>query len=400
MGTDASAFGYSAWAGGVRGTAIGTQAVSGGRDSTALGSYATAQYDESTAIGTGATTWRANQVMIGTQNNNYAMPGLAPGGNYVGKAYQNPGINGTRVITTDAQGNLGTSFDPDALQNSISQLGAGIAAQSSMAAALSAVPTYVAAEDEFGRCGVGAGGTSGQGAAALGCAIKLGDRVHLNGAIAIGPSTDYGYGTLSGTTGRIGITFPLGTIQKKKTPAAVDDQAIAALVSQRDAQIDQLNKQINQLQSQIQQLTTKAKGEAPNAQTDQQVKALQTQLTALQAKLADSQQLTTANAELSARVKELESQIKALQKAAASPAISASEQKTIQTLEDRLNKQDSLIQKLMDKLQTMSPLKGKPPEAVAPTAAPATSSSAPQIKPIFMATSVQSDQSQSSPPSQ
>jgi trimeric autotransporter adhesin len=109
-------------------------AVATGADATAVGYGSSAAYANSTAIGGGATTTRAGQVMIGTAANTYTMPGVTSAASRA--AQSGP----TRVLTTDAAGNIATSnVDINRIGADISNLRSetrkGIAAAMSMTAA-------------------------------------------------------------------------------------------------------------------------------------------------------------------------------------------------------------------------------------------------------------------------
>jgi len=322
------------------------------------------------------------------------MPGLTNNGNFVGKAYQS---GSTRAITTDAQGNLGTSYD---LDKGFRGLAAGINSMGAMTAAMSALPTYVGSQDEWGRCGVGGGGIGGGvGAAAFGCAVRIGDRMHLNGAMAIGPSQDYDAGTTSPLTGRIGLTFPLGVIHKtKSTTVAVlpNGESVAKAIGERDQQIAMLTKQIGDLQSRINGLTPIAANEKPNAATDALVRDLQAQVQALREKLAATSGVTSTNAQLLDRIKELEAQMGQLRRASlAQPGSLSASSTSMQSLEQRINEQDTLIKTLMQRLKSVTTFAApelKPPAASSPAPQPpaarmspfnpsATSRSIPPVQP-------------------
>jgi autotransporter adhesin len=103
-------------------------AVAVGADATAVGYGASAAHANSTAIGRGATTTRAGQVMIGTSDNTYTMAGVASAASRA--AQTGP----TRVLTTDASGNIaasnidlaGMSSDIAGLRGDISELSGDI----------------------------------------------------------------------------------------------------------------------------------------------------------------------------------------------------------------------------------------------------------------------------------
>jgi len=88
--------------------AIGLSAQANAVNSLALGAFALANatHDRSTAIGYQASTTRADQVMIGTVNRTYTLPGLPT-------AASNAAQSGSKFyVTVDAQGNLGYITTP------------------------------------------------------------------------------------------------------------------------------------------------------------------------------------------------------------------------------------------------------------------------------------------------
>jgi hypothetical protein len=238
-GADASAFGFKA-------TATGSKSV-------AIGTGATAAFDRSVAIGPGATTTAPNQVVIGTTGSRLTLPGVASEGAFVGSANQE---GETRMLTTDGKGNIGTStFDPLGIENSIRSLGVAVKTAGAMASAFSAVPQLVASSDETMRCGAGIGSMSGSIATALGCAVKLNQDspVHLNAAISLASSVDYGYGSFAPYSGRIGFSIPLGPRQKSSR-----GRKSAADVKDAKLQMTELNnvqsKEIARLRDEIEKL--------------------------------------------------------------------------------------------------------------------------------------------------
>jgi uncharacterized coiled-coil protein SlyX len=235
-GTNVISIGTNAQANGVNASAFGAGAIATATNSLALGGAAAAVTYGSTALGQGATTNRLNQVAIGTQINQYQLPGLAPGGQYIGTTYQNTQaqLGNGRFVTTDSLGTLGTtSFSINQLLSSIQ----GVAAST---AALSALPTTTLGPDETMRCGFGSGAYGNNGAGAFGCAAKINEAFYLNfgGALA-GPS--YFNGSV---VGKVGFSFPIGRSAKTKK----DEE------NKLDQQLDQLNaltQEISKLKNQI-----------------------------------------------------------------------------------------------------------------------------------------------------
>ena len=119
------------------------------------------------------------------------------------------------------------------------------------------------------RCGVGTGGYGSEYAISAGCAVRIADRLHLNGALAYAPSVNYQYGSTPSVAGRLGFSFPLGriakpsskptaeaskelsnvqgTIQKIQAEVKFDLEALPRGVISRDNQIAILKTQLDKL---------------------------------------------------------------------------------------------------------------------------------------------------------
>ena len=133
-----------------------------------------------------------------------------------------------------------------------------------------------------------------------GCAARVADRLHVNGAIAYTPSVDYEFGSTPSVGGRVGFSFPLGKVNKPKQELAKLDhghqQAMAKLVDQRDDQIANLTEQLEKLQQsagsseaneqliallreRIEELEDeKQQADAENQRQDDKIKQLETKL--------------------------------------------------------------------------------------------------------------------------
>ena len=103
------------------------------------------------------------------------------------------------------------------LEGAARGLGRAVETSGAIASAMSAIPEVTLQEDEPMRCGVGTGGFGRQYAFSAGCAVRVGDRLHLNGALSYSPSVDYNYGSTPSVAGRLGFSFPLGRIAKTTT---------------------------------------------------------------------------------------------------------------------------------------------------------------------------------------
>ena len=238
-GNPGTAIGAFAEATGRHATAAGFQAKATWAESVAIGTGANAGFAGSVAIGPGATTTAPDQVVIGTSGSRLTIPGVAANGAFVGNANQS---GSTRILTTDGNGNVGTStIDPAQIESSIRSLGDAVTSAGAIASAFTAVPQVVGDPNEAMRCGAGLGGYGSSYAAALGCAVRVpNSSVHLNAALALTSSVDYGYDSTPSVAGRIGISVALGP--RPKSQPLTHDQA---------AELNELRRQIQEIKSKL-----------------------------------------------------------------------------------------------------------------------------------------------------
>ena len=262
--TNGLAIGTQSLANGTDVTALGAGATATGSKATAIGAGATATHARSTAIGAGAITTRPGQIMLGTGSSEITAPSLAGPGNQLLSA----GPDGTFQRT-----NIKTSTIPK-LESSARGLGQAVEASGAIASAMSAVPEVSLMDDEPVRCGVGTGGFGSQYAVAAGCAVRVADRLHLNGALSYTPSIDYRYGDTPSMAGRLGFSFPLWKVAKATTPPQVFEKTSAnqAYLSTLEDNIDQLKDDLQSRDDQIEALKSKldallnAQPESPTAE--------------------------------------------------------------------------------------------------------------------------------------
>ena len=272
IGSNVTAIGREARAEGfdTNAVAIGTRSLASGSEAVAIGADSQASFDRSIAIGIGATTTRSNQVVLGTSGSDVTIPALAG----EGSALVGAGADGTLTRS-------GISLrDMEQAVNNLAPAarGLGQAAESAgaMGAALSGLPEVSLNNDEPARCGVATGGYGSQYAVAGGCALRIADRIHLNGALAYSPSIDYVYGSTPSVAGRLGFSFPIGRISRASARAAEipadEQQTITAQLrrmeselSRREATIASLQQaneamgsRIATLESQVRQLLQRA----------------------------------------------------------------------------------------------------------------------------------------------
>ena len=230
-GVRSSAFGASATASGENSSSFGANSSASGRGASAFGSGATASFDGSTAIGEGAITTRANHLVLGRQSTEVTIPNLSGVGSGIVSADSDGTLRRLSVSGRQLENSINTKIPR--LEDAARGLGQAVQNVGAVAAALSAVPELTLQKDEPVRCGVGAGGFGSQYAAAAGCAARITNRVHVNGALSLAPSVNYAYGSTSSVAGRVGISFPLGPIHQDVT---ADSELISQLQEENKAQ--------------------------------------------------------------------------------------------------------------------------------------------------------------------
>jgi len=270
--TRASAFGFAANANGIDSTAIGANSEASGTNSTSLGKQSRAIAPNSTAIGFNSVATQPNQIVIGTNISKLTIPSLGQSGSFLGSANQN---GSTRLLSTDGEGNLGTTNISSsqveripAIESAMSKIGTAMNAGTSIALALSAVPTVSEDPREPIRCGIGTGGYGGTYAFGLGCAARVFNRLQINGGLSFAPPVDYGYGTTPKVGGRIGFSFPLGVVTPSSRSSAASsvgtiggtsDANTKAVIEQLRNDLDQQKQITAKLQQQLQALMANKK---------------------------------------------------------------------------------------------------------------------------------------------
>jgi len=320
IGTGAQALGFN-----TNGLAIGTNAFADGTDVTAVGAGARATGVRSTAIGAGATTTRDNQLVLGTANTEVTAPNLAGSGN--------------AIVEATGDGTLRRSgASVSQITNSIESVGVAVQTAGAMGAALSSVPEVSLAVDEPMRCGIGTGGWGSQYAIAGGCAVRLADRLHLNGAIAYAPSVDYSFGSTPSIAGRLGFSFPLGKINNGSTSnkpqeSSQDQRRIQESISSLQRDVQARDQRIEALKVQLDQLTSHRLAPADAATTDRVNALIATLKTRIEQLEKEKLQADTSNQRLHT---ELESH-----------------ERKIKDLESRLSAQETMFNRAMAQLQSM-----------------------------------------------
>ena len=236
--------------------------------------------------------------MIGSATTEVTVPNLAGSGTAIIAANEDGTLQRSAVSIGDLDNAVNKRLPK--LESAARSLGTAVEAAGAMGAALSSLPEVSLLPDEPMRCGFGTGGWGSQYSVAGGCAARIADRVHINGAIAYTPSVDYEFGSTPSVGGRLGFSFPIGKLNKPKQELAKLDhghqQAMAKLVDQRDQQIAKLSEQLEQLQQsagsseaneqliallreRIEELEAeKQQADAENQRQDDKIKQLETKL--------------------------------------------------------------------------------------------------------------------------
>jgi hypothetical protein len=308
--------------------AIGTGALADGTDVTALGAGAAATGTRSTALGAGARTTRDNQLMLGTATTEVTVPNLA--GNGSGMVFAND--DGTLKRSAVSPGQLDQAINSTIpkLESAARGLGQAVESAGAIAASMSAIPDVTLQDDEPMRCGVGTGGYGSQYAVSAGCAVRIADRLHLNGAVAYTPSIDYQYGSTPSVAGRLGFSFPLGRIDKNSDKPAAD-----------------ATKELSKVQGNLEQLQKDV------VSRDQQIAELREQLDKLLRRTPSQSQSpeNKASTELVAMLKQRIEQLDNEKKQSAAENVKQDEK--IQKLEARLAEQESMFQRAMNQLKSL-----------------------------------------------
>jgi hypothetical protein len=181
--------------------------------------------------------------------------------------------SGTELIGASSDGTLKrSSVSMDQMETAVNTkipklesaargLGRAVETSGAIASAMSAIPEVTLQEDEPMRCGVGTGGFGSQYAFSAGCAVRVGDRLHLNGALSYSPSVDYNYGSTPSVAGRLGFSFPLGRIAKASTTDEATQvegsDEIQKYLSEMEGNIDALQSDVELRDGQIDALKEK-----------------------------------------------------------------------------------------------------------------------------------------------
>ena len=206
---------------------------------------------------------------------------------------------------------------------------------------MSAVPEVSLGVDEPIRCGFGGGGYGSQYAVAAGCALRVANRLHLNGALSYAPSVDYGYGSTPSVAGRFGFSFPLGgSFKSKGTTTATNYKELLQATASSPQEWKQYQiavaTNITQLQSALAERDEEI--EALKGQHESEIKALKQQLEDRKRESAreDQQQ----NHLINSQQKQISSQQAAIQQ----------QQKQISMQQTQLNAVQQRLNKILERI--------------------------------------------------
>jgi hypothetical protein len=259
IGSGAQALGFN-----TNSLAVGAGAFADGTDVSAFGAGARATGTGSTALGAGAVTTRNNQIVLGTSSTQVTLPSLSGSGTALVAANGDGTLQRSSVSLNQIDQAVNITIPKlvnttiPKLESAAQGLGQAVESAGAIAAAMSAIPQVSLQDDEPARCGVGTGGWGSQYAVSAGCAVRVADRLHLNGAIAYTPSIDYQYGSTPSVAGRVGFSFPLGVVSRAKSPTtSADIAAVSSELSNLRQDVSNRDKQISLLKEQLQALINK-----------------------------------------------------------------------------------------------------------------------------------------------
>ena len=360
-----------------RGNILQTTAIKGSMSTVMANQDGTLKRTNTVEIEDGNTTINGKKIILGDEKSSINAPNLAGGGlietdkkgNLVGT-----NIDASNIIDNTQQISINTEQisdntsnihknrkDINKLKSAARSLGDAAEAAGAMGAALSGIPEVSLLPDEPIRCGIAGGGYGSQYAIAGGCAARIQDSLHINGAIAYSPTVDYHYGSTSSLAGRLGISFPLGGggAQKAAQPAERtsgenwmgDDTS-----SSSTPRTSSSTPPVQPLWYRTEVSQTIAKLQDDVSSRDEQIDELKTRLEQLiDAQESEIKEPDHANSELIAllqkRIQDLEHERQQ------SEEEDDRQNAQIKTLQQKLMDQETRFDALMQKLQSMLPSK-------------------------------------------
>ena len=216
-----------------------------------------------------------------------------------------------------------------------------------MGAALSGVPELSLLPDEPMRCGFAGGGYGSQYAIAGGCAARIKDSIHLNGAIAYAPSVDYSYGSTSSLAGRLGISFPIG----KSKSSSSNNTTTTTSPSTEPSDASSANTPADPLWYRTEVKQEISKLQVDLSSRDQQIQDLKTRLEQLMQAPSTNAPASQANDEIIALLKQRIAELEEEKKR--SEEEDQRQNAQIEALEKKLADQESRFEKMMKRIQSM-----------------------------------------------
>ena len=330
----------------------------------------------------GKTTVNGSNITLGDVNTQVQVPslsgrgdslvGVSNDGELFNSSFDPSVINDNRVLIIDNANQINQNIqqindntnnisknrkDINKLEGAARSLGDAAEAAGAMGAALSGIPEVSLLPEEPLRCGFAGGGFGSQYAIAGGCAARIKNSLHLNGAIAYSPTVDYHYGSTSSLAGRLGFSFPIGGggSQQSSTPKA--QPSGEDWTGNTSESMPKTNQQpssappVQPLWYRTEVKQTIAKLESDVSSRDEQIELLKSRLQ----KLIDDQKSNNGAAQeedeliaiLQKRITELEDE------KAESEAEDQRQNARIEELEDKLEAQESRFDALMDRVQSL-----------------------------------------------
>ena len=217
-----------------------------------------------------------------------------------------------------------------------------------MGAALSGVPELSLLPEEPMRCGFAGGGYGSQYAIAGGCAARIKDSIHLNGAIAYAPSVDYSYGSTSSLAGRLGISFPIG---KSKSSSSDNTTTTTSPSTEPSDSTTNNNTPADPLwyRTEVKQEISKLQDDLSSR--DEQIQDLKTRLEQMMQAPPTNGATSQANDEIVALLKQRIAELEEEKKR--SEEEDQRQNAQIEALEKKLADQESRFEKMMKRIQSM-----------------------------------------------
>ena len=334
----------------------------------------------------GKTSLNGSNITLGNVNTQVQVPnlsgrgdslvGVSNDGELFNSSFDPSVINDNRLLITDNANQMNQNIqqinnntsnisknrnDINKLEGAARSLGDAAEAAGAMGAALSGIPEVSLHPDEPLRCGFAGGGFGSQYAIAGGCAARIKDSIHLNGAIAYSPTVDYHYGSTSSLAGRVGFSFPIGGGGSKRASTPKAQPSGEDWTGNTSESIPETNQQpssappVQPLWYRTEVKQTIAKLETDVSSRDDQIELLRSRLEQL---IEDQKRNSGATKEEDELIAMLQERITELEdEKAESEAEDQRQNARIEELEDKLEAQQSRFEALMNRVQSLLPKK-------------------------------------------